>query len=69
MFYIRLFHGRTNREQHMDDWGSDGPIFGQYEFVHTTYAYHVKLGKPEGDCDELFVYEDMLYYNGIYYGD
>jgi hypothetical protein len=38
MLYIRLFHGRVDPEQDMDDWGSDGPIFGPYHFVHTTYT-------------------------------
>ena len=69
MLYIRLFHGRTNPNQDMDEWGSDGPVFGPYEFVHTTYTHHVKLGKPDGNCDEMFLHEDMFYYDGIYYGD
>ncbi len=49
----------------MDDWGADGPIFGPYDFVHTTYALNLKLGT----CNELFCYEDMVYYGGVYYGD
>jgi hypothetical protein len=53
----------------MDDWGSDGPLFGPYRFVHTTYGYHIKLGRQDDNCDELFLYEDMLYYDGVYYGD
>jgi len=69
MLYIRLFHGRINPEQDMDDWGSDGPVLGPYEFVHTTYTSFVRLGSENGSCDELFLYEDMLYYGGIYYGD
>lgn len=69
MLYIRLFHGRTDPKQNMDDWGSDGPVFGPYQFVHTTYAYHIKLGRKDDNCDELFIYEDMLYYDGVYYGD
>ena len=69
MLYIRLFHGRTDLNQDMDDWGSDGPVFGPYEFVHTTYATCVKLGKPDSDCDELFAFEDLLYYDGVCYGD
>lgn len=69
MLYIRLFHGRTNPEQEMDDWGCDGPVFGPYQFVHTTYAFHIKLGKQDGCCDELFGFEDMLYYDSCYYGD
>lgn len=69
MLYIRLFHGRIDAEQDMDDWGSDGPIFGPYKFVHTTYKNFVKLGKPDDDCDELFLVDDMLFYDGVYYGD
>lgn len=69
MIYLRLFHGRTNPNQDMDDWGADGPIFGPYEFVHTTYSSLVRFGKQDGDCDSLYAVEDMLYYDGVYYGD
>lgn len=68
MLYIRLFHGRTNPNQDMDEWGSDGPVFGPYDFSHTTYALNLKLGKNDV-CDELFCFEDMLFYDGTYYGD
>ncbi|MFA6175061.1 MAG: hypothetical protein WC765_00610 [Phycisphaerae bacterium] len=70
MIYIRLFHGRTDPDQDMDDWGNDGPIFGPYKFAHTTYGHFLKLGKSEGHVDELFVrHEDLIYYDGVYYGD
>jgi len=69
MLCIRLFHGRTNPDQDMDDWGFDGPVLDPYQFVHTTYASHVKLGKLDGNCDELLIYGDMLYYDDCYYGD
>ncbi len=70
MLYIRLFHGRTGPKQDMDEWGSDGPVFGPYEFVHTTYTSFVRLGRRDGICDEMHVLEkDMLYYDGVYYGD
>lgn len=69
MIYIRLFHGRTDPDQEMNDWGSDGPVFGPYEFAHTTYAWDIKLGKPNGNYDELYTHEDMVYYGGVYYGD
>lgn len=69
MIYIRLFHGRTDPNQEMDDWGSEGPIFGPYEFSHTTYAWNIKLGKSDGNCDELYTHEDMVYYDSVYYGD
>jgi len=69
MIYIRLFHGRTDPTQDMDDWGTDGPIFGPYEFAHTTYKSILRLGRPDGTCDELYCYEDMLCYDGVFYGD
>ena len=69
MLYIRLFHGRTDTNQDMNNWGSDGPVFGPYEFSHTTYTTVIRLGKSDGDSDSLYLYEDMLYYNGVYYGD
>ena len=69
MLYIRLFHGRTDPKQDMNDWGSDGPVFGPYEFSHTTYTALVRLGKSDGDSDSLYLYEDMLYYDNVYYGD
>lgn len=69
MLYLKLFHGRKDPPEQMDDWGSDGPVFGPYDFIHTTYAYHLKMGNTTGKVDELFAFEDMIYYDGIYYGD
>lgn len=69
MIYIRLFHGRTDPTQDMDDWGTDGPVFGPYLFAHTTYGWDIKMEKPDGSCNELFVFQDMVYYSGVYYGD
>jgi len=70
MLYIRLFHGRTDPKQEMDDWGSDGPILGPYKFAHTTYSSILKLGKPDGSCDELYIVgPDMVFYDGVFYGD
>ena len=70
MLYLRLFHGRTNPAQDMDDWGSDGPVLGPYKFAHTTYHCCLKLGRLDGDCDELYICQpDMIFYDGVYYGD
>lgn len=70
MVYLELFHGRNNPNQNLDDWGEEGPVFGPLNWVHTTYRYHIKLGVPghEGMA-ELFLFDDMIYYNGVYYGD
>ena len=70
MLYIRLFHGRTDLNQNMDDWGSDGPVLGPYKFAHTTYGCHLKLSKPNGNCDQLYIHpEGLVFYDRIYYGD
>ena len=70
MMYLRLFHGRTDPNQDMDDWGSDGPVLGPYKFAHTTYQSFLKLGRPDGSCDELYIVgPDMVFYDCVYYGD
>lgn len=67
--YIELFHGRKPRGQHLDNWGSEGPIFGPFDFVHTTYAYDIKLGINRNTEGELHVDDDMVFYDGVWYGD
>jgi hypothetical protein len=66
---IELFHGRTSPDEHLDNWGRQGPVF-IVDYVHVTYLTCLKLGIPEpaGDGDLHFV-EDLVYYDGIYYGD
>ena len=49
----------------MDDWGLPGPVLGPFRFAHTTYAADIKLG-DEGIIE---VSDDMIHYDGIYYGD
>jgi hypothetical protein len=77
--YLRLFHGRAEPNEHLDDWGFDGPVIGPLEFMHTTYAFHVKLGfvnpekarafKLDPRFPELIAHEDLLVHDGKYYGD
>ena len=70
MMYLKLFHGRNDPARDMDDWGFDGPIFGPYQFIHTTYANFVKMSDTDGKMNELHIVgPDMIYYNGSYYGD
>ena len=63
--YIILFHGRNDAIEQMDDWGQQGPIFGPFDYVHTTYGSEIKLGKD----NILAVVDDLVYYDGILYGD
>jgi hypothetical protein len=67
--YLKLFHGRETLEEQMDGWGTDGPVFGPLSYVHTTYRDTVHIGDDEGDLGDLFLVEECLYYDGIYYGD
>ena len=67
--YLRLFHGRSHPDEELDDWGSDGPVLGPFKFVHTTYACHIKMGDNGKEMIELFIHDDMVYYDGVWYGD
>ncbi len=69
--YIELFHGRTDPKEELEDWGSPGPIFGPLQFVHTTYACHIKFNYADESQRHgwLNVTEDFVYYDGVYYGD
>lgn len=69
MLYIKLFHGRKDPGQDMDDWGSDGPIFGPYCFIHTVYASRLYMGRHRCQSHELEMHDDMIGYDGVYYGD
>ena len=69
MLYLKLFHGRKDPTEQMDDWGSDGPIFGPYSYIHTTYAHSIKMGLDSDTVHDLYAIEDMIYYDGMYYGD
>lgn len=70
--YLSLFHGRTDPRETLEDWGTEGPWFGPLDFVHTTYGTHIKFqyaGRDSEAGHDLHVVGDMVYYNGVYYGD
>jgi len=69
MLYLELFHGRPDPAQEMEDWGEQGPVFGPLQYLHTTYAYHVEFMLKNGECGELWIIDDMIYYDGFWYGD
>ena len=66
---LQLFHGRISPDELLESWGRQGPVF-LVDYVHVTYLCDIKLGIPEpaGDGDLHFV-EDLVYYDGTYYGD
>ena len=69
--YIKLFHGRDDPEQDMDDWGYDGPTLGPFEAVCFTYCTHVRCFTDENNDEELCLsfHDGMLVHDGKYYGD
>ena len=78
--YLKLLHGRSTIDEEMNDWGDDGPWVGPLEWFHCTYLTDVGLGFAEGKelstmrpSDDypspMYLYEGLLYYDGIYYGD
>lgn len=67
--YLHLFHGRKDPSQDMDDWGAEGPLLGPFHGFQVTYKSHMKLIKDSDLIMELSFFEDMVYYDGMYYGD
>lgn len=68
MLTIKLFHGRRDPSEELDDWGSEGPLL-QIGGFNVTYlaTYRVKL--RDGDWYEIRFVKDLLFYDGVYYGD
>jgi hypothetical protein len=68
--YLRLYHGRNDPGQEMDDWGFDGPTFGPLScYVHTycsTFCIH-----GDGSTSEVWLetHGDMIRWDGCFYGD
>ena len=67
--YLRLYHGRHDPGQQMDDWGFVGPTFGPLAcYVHTyccTFRIH---GDDTGEV-WLEKHDDMIRWDGCFYGD
>ena len=71
--YLELFHGRQTLTEELADWGTEGPIVGPLRYVHTTYATDIKIETADGVGEILHLVgeetPDLLYYDGVYYGD
>ncbi len=69
MPFLKLFHGRKLPEAAMEDWGEPGPnrpgpIFGPFPDFHTTYGCEITF-----DDAVLKIVGDVVYYDGLFYGD
>jgi hypothetical protein len=79
--YLKLLHGRTPVDLELDDRGDDGPWVGPLRWFHCTYMATLGIGfedgaefmSSSGTISELpspmYVCDDMIYYDGVYYGD
>ncbi|MBX3436986.1 MAG: hypothetical protein KF861_05815 [Planctomycetaceae bacterium] len=66
MPYLKLFHGRQKPDERLEDWGEPGPIFGPFPCFQTTYGSHIQFDEGRG---ELTIVGDLVYYDGMFYGD
>jgi hypothetical protein len=67
--YLQLYHGRTDPDQQMEDWGFVGPTFGPLSYVVQTYCTTLRLhGDPHHEL-WLAHHDDMVVWGGAYYGD
>lgn len=68
--YLRLYHGRIDPAQDMDEWGFIGPTFGPLAcYVHTyccTFRIHGEFGTHEVWLEK---HDDMIVWDGCFYGD
>lgn len=74
--YLQLLHGRKKPDEELEDWGFNGPLIGPLQFCHTTYNTTVNLGFENGEStgpmmgrDGFGFIDDLLYFDGSYYGD
>lgn len=69
--YISFFHGRKDPEEHMDDWGIQGPIVGPTQ-ISWTYGSIKLHDAPDWDDIHFLNYNkkwDLIPIDNVYYGD
>ncbi len=67
MVYLTLFHGRNDPSINMDGWGYMGPTFAA-DFISGVYTTVMRLHVGE-EHQEILYYDNMLFYDGSWYGD
>ena len=63
--YLDLRCGHDFPDQQLDGWGFNGPIIGPFPFVTVTFAEDIGIGENRF----LPIVNDLLCYDGKYYGD
>jgi hypothetical protein len=68
--YLRLYHGRTDPAQQMEDWGFNGPTFGPLSCYGQTYCCDLWIyGEDRIREMRLETHDDMIRWDGCFYGD
>jgi hypothetical protein len=67
--YLRLCHGRKDRAEQMQDWGFAGPTFGPLSCIAQTYFSTLSLHGTDDQELWLHNYDDMIAWEGSYFGD
>jgi len=65
---LHLYHGRKTPDENLEDWGEDGPSIKIVLFVWTYSSLRI-WRTVDGDFEWLDVKDDLIFYNGVYYGD
>jgi hypothetical protein len=67
--YLRLYHGRKDPAEEMEERGFDGPTFGPLYSVVQTYTTAIRLYGDDNNELWLDRHADMIAWDGAYYGD
>ena len=76
--YLDLYHGRKTADENMENgWGFNGPLIGPLENIHMTYLHTFRVffkaanrcGFERSDDNWINLQEDMILFQGNYYGD
>ncbi len=65
---LRLENGRKNPAETMSDWGFSGPTLS-IDWFHWTYNATLRIGFADGSEQDLSLVNDLIEYQGNYYGD
>lgn len=68
--YLRLYHGRVDPTQQMDDWGFTGPTFGPLSCYVHTYCSTFRIYDEGGTIEVwLEIFDDMIRWGDAFFGD
>jgi hypothetical protein len=67
--YLRLYHGRHDPNEEMNDWGFAGPTLGPLSCYVHTYCSTFRIHGEDTSEVWLETHGDMIRWSGCFYGD